>query len=255
MWKAQHLAMQIFVSLRGAQFQRCEPVVGTVWWIFAPPLSRFVFAVAVDPVEVGLVASLSRPGGNVTGVTNLNIEVGPKRPELLRELLPSVSIIGVLVNPASPGSAESFVRGLQMPSRALGLQLHILQASSERDIDTAFATLVELRAGALVIGPDTFFNTRTEQIAALTARHAMPAVYQFREFVAGGGLLSYGGHEADFYRQVGVYAGRVLGGKKPAELPIVQSTKVELVINLNTAKALGLIVPQTLLARADEVIE
>lgn len=215
-----------------------------------------VFGVAVDPVDVGLVASLSRPGGNVTGVTNLNVEVGPKRLELLRELLPTITVIAVLVNPASPAIAEPFVRSLQKASRMLGFdELHVLQASSEPDFDTAFATLVRLRAGALVIGPDVFFNARSDQLAALTVRHGVPAVYQYHAFVAAGGLLSYGSDETDYYRQVGVYAGRILRGERPAELPVVQATKVGLAINLKTAKALGINVPQSILARADEVIE
>jgi putative tryptophan/tyrosine transport system substrate-binding protein len=214
-----------------------------------------VFGVAVDPVEVGLVASLSRPGGNVTGVANLNVEVGPKRLELLRELLPSVTVIAVLVNPASPAIADPFVRGMQAASRALGLQLHVLYASTERDFDTVFATLVQLRAGALVIGPDVFFNARAEQLAALTVRHAVPAIFQYRQYVAAGGLLGYGTDETEYYRLVGVYTGRVLKGEKPADLPVQQATKLELIINLKTAKALGLEIPPTLLARADEVFE
>jgi putative ABC transport system substrate-binding protein len=214
-----------------------------------------VFGVAVDPVEVGLVASLNRPGGNVTGVTNLNVEVGPKRLEVLHELLPSVSDIAVLVNPASPAIAESFVRGMQAAARTLGLKLHVLHASTERDFDTAFATLVRLRAGALVISPEILYNARIEQLAALTVRHAVPAIYQYRQFVAAGGLLSYGSDEREYYRQVGVYVGRILKGEKPGDLPVQQATKVELIINLKTAKALGLTVPTALLVRADEVIE
>jgi putative tryptophan/tyrosine transport system substrate-binding protein len=214
-----------------------------------------VFGVAVDPVEVGLVASLSRPGGNVTGVTNLNVEVGPKRLELLRELLPSVTVIAVLVNPASPAIADPFVRGMQAAARTLGLQLHVLHASTERDFDTVFATLVQLRAGALVIGPDVFFSGRSEQLAALTVRHAVPAIFQYRPFAAAGGLVSYGSDETEYYRLVGVYAGRILKGEKPGDLPVQQATKVELYINLKTAKALGITVPLPLSGRADEVIE
>jgi putative ABC transport system substrate-binding protein len=214
-----------------------------------------VFGVAVDPVGVGLVASLSRPGGNVTGVTNLNVEVGPKRLELLRELLPSVTVIAVLVNPASPAIADPFVRGMQAAARTLGLQLHVLHASTERDFDTVFATLAQLRAGALVLGPDIFFNARSEQLAALTIRHAVPAIFQYRQYVAAGGLLSYGPSEKEYYRLVGVYTGRILKGAKPADLPIEQPIKFELMINLKTAKALGITVPSTLLARADEVFE
>ncbi len=214
-----------------------------------------VFGVAVDPVEVGLVASLNRPGGNVTGVTNLNVEVGPKRLELLHELLPSVTVIAVLVNPASPAIAELFLRSMQAAAHTLGLKLHVLHASTERDFDTAFATLVQLRAGALVISPEILYNARIERLAALTVRHAVPAIYQYRQFVAAGGLLSYGSDEREYYRQVGSYVGRILKGEKPGDLPVQQATKVELIINLKTAKALGLDVPPTLLARADEVIE
>jgi putative ABC transport system substrate-binding protein len=214
-----------------------------------------VFGVAVDPVEVGLVASLNRPGGNLTGVTNLNAEVGPKRLELLHELLPRVTIIGVLVDPTGPALAEAFSRELQAPARTLGLQMHVLYASTERDFETVFATLVQLGAGALIIGPGTFFTARSEQLAALTVRHALPTIFQYRPFVAAGGLLSYGSDEVEYYHLVGIYAGRILKGEKPAELPVQQSTKVELLINLKTANALGLTVPLPLLARADEVIE
>jgi putative tryptophan/tyrosine transport system substrate-binding protein len=213
-----------------------------------------VFGVAVDPVEVGLVASLTRPGGNLTGVANLNVEVGPKRLELLHELLPTATIIAVLENPTSP-TAEPFSRALQPAARALGLQLHILHASTDRDFDTVFATLVQLRADALVISPDTFFNTRSEQLAALALQHAVPAIYQYRPFVAGGGLMSYGSDQTEYYRLVGIYTGKILKGEKPADLPVVQSTKVELIINLKTAKALGITVPLPLLGRADEVFE
>jgi ABC-type uncharacterized transport system substrate-binding protein len=214
-----------------------------------------VFGVAVDPVELGLVASLNRPGGNVTGVTNLNVEVGPKRLELLHELLPSITVIAVLVNPASPATAEAFVRSMQVAARTLGLQLHILHASKEDDFETAFAMLVQLRAGALVISPEILYNARIEQLAALTVRYAVPAIYQYRQFVAAGGLLSYGSDERDYYRLVGNYVGRILKGERPGDLPVQQAIKVELIINLKTARALGLTVPLPLLARADEVIE
>jgi len=214
-----------------------------------------VFAVAVDPVKTGLVASLNRPGGNLTGITNLNVEVGPKRLELLRELLPTTTIIALLVNPTNPSVAEPFTRALKAAASTLGLQLHVLQASTEQDFDKVFAALVQLRAGALVIGPDTFFNARSEQLAALSLRHAMPAIFQYREFAVAGGLISYGTDETEFYRLVGVYAGRILKGEKAADLPVQQSTKVELIINLKTAKALGLTVPLPLIGRADEVIE
>jgi putative ABC transport system substrate-binding protein len=214
-----------------------------------------VFEVATDPVKIGFVARLDKPGGNLTGVANLNVEIGPKRLELMHELLPSVTVIAVLVNPANPALFEPFVRSLQTAASGLGLELHILNASTERELDTVFATLVQLKAGALVIGPDVFFNSHIEQIAALAIGHAVPAVYQYRPFVDAGGLLSYGSDEAETYHQVGIYAGRILKGEKPADLPVVQSTKVELIINLKTAKALGLAIPLPLLGRADEVIE
>jgi ABC-type uncharacterized transport system substrate-binding protein len=221
----------------------------------ATPIIPIVFGVAIDPVEAGLVASLNRPGGNLTGVTNLNVEVGPKRLELVHELLPTVTNIAVLVNPTSPNIAELFSRAMEQAARTLGLQLHILHASTDRDFDTAFASVVRLRAGALVISPDVFFNTRSEQLASLSLRHAVPAIYQYRPFAAAGGLMSYGSDETEYYRLVGIYAGRILKGEKPADLPVVQSTKVELIINLKTAEALGLTVPLPLLGRADEVIE
>ena len=214
-----------------------------------------VFGVAVDPVKVGLVASLNRPGGNLTGVTSLNVEVGPKRLELLHELLPAATTFAVLVNPTSPSTAEPSSRTLQVAARALGLQLHVLHASTERDFDTVFATLVQLRAGGLIIMPDAFLLAHSEQLAALTVRHAVPTVYAYRPFAAAGGLMSYGTDETEYYRQVGIYVGRVLKGEKPADLPVQQSTKVELIINLKTAKALGITVPLPLSGRADEVIE
>ncbi len=214
-----------------------------------------VFELAVDPVTIGLVASLNRPGGNLTGVTNLNVELGPKRLELLRELVPTASIIAVLVNPTSPSIAQPYVRALQAAAPALGLQLHILHASTERELDTALETLVQLRADALEIMPDLIFHDRMEQLGALALSHRLPAIFTYRPFVAGGGLMAYGPSETDNYRLVGSYAGRILKGDKPADLPVQQSTKVELIINLKTAKALGLTVPLTLLGRADEVIE
>ena len=214
-----------------------------------------VFAVSVDPIKIGLVASLNRPGGNLTGITNLNVEVGPKRLELLRELIPTATIIALLVNPTSPSIAEGFLRALQPAARALGLQLHVLNASTDRDFDPVFATMDQLRADALVISPDVFFNTRIERLAMLSLHHAVPAIYQYRPFVAAGGVIGYGSDETEYYRLVGTYTGKILKGEKPADLPVVQSTKVELIINLKTAKALGLTVPLSLLGRADEVIE
>jgi putative ABC transport system substrate-binding protein len=213
-----------------------------------------VFTTSLDPVQLGVVASLNRPGGNVTGVTSLNVEVGPKRLELLHELAPAINVIGLLVNPNNP-NAQTLSRDLQAVAGKLGLQLHVLYASNERDFDRVFADLVQRRAGALVIGTDAFFTSHSEQLAALALRHAVPAVYQYPEFTAAGGLMSYGSSPTEAYQAVGIYAGRILKGEKPAELPVQQVTKVELVINLKTAKALGLTVPLPLLGRADEVIE
>ena len=214
-----------------------------------------IFQVGTDPVAAGLVVSLARPAGNVTGVTNINTELVPKRLELLRELIPRANIIALLVNPTSPFITESISKDLQSATRALGLQLHILNASTEHDFDTVFATFAKLRADVLVIAPDAMFISQSEQLGALTLRHAVPAVTQFREFAAAGGLMSYGGSFTEPTRLVGVYTGRVLKGEKPADLPVMQATKVELVINVKTAKALGINVPNTLIGRADEVIE
>jgi putative ABC transport system substrate-binding protein len=213
-----------------------------------------VFTTSADPLQMDLVASLSRPAANVTGATQLNVEVAPKRLELLHELIPTATIVALLVNPTSP-AAETLSRELLAAARTLGLQLHVLEAAAERDFETVFATLVQLRARGLVIASDPFFTGRREQLAALALRHAVPAIYQYREFAAAGGLVSYGGSITDTYRLAGVYTGRILKGEKPADLPVQQSTKVELIINLKTAKALGLEVPRTLIARADEVIE
>ena len=213
-----------------------------------------VFTTSSDPVHLGLVASLSRPGANITGVSQLNVEVAPKRVELLHELVPAAMVIALLVNPTNP-NVETVTRDLQAAARTRGLRSHVLHASNEREIDGAFATLAQLHADGLVIGSDVFFNTRTEQLGALAVRHAVPAIYHNREFVSAGGLMSYAGSIADSYRLAGVYTGRVLKGEKPAELPVQQATKVELIINLKTAKALGINVPLPLLGRADEVIE
>ncbi len=214
-----------------------------------------VFEIGADPVEVGLVASLSRPGGNLTGVTTLNVELGPKRLEVLHEIVPTTRSIALLINPASPTNAERFSTDTQTAAHTFGLQLHILHASTERDFETVFASLVQMRAGALVISSDAFFGSRIEQLAALTVRHAVPTIFAYREFTAAGGLMSYGGSLTDAYRLTGVYTGRILKGEKPADLPVQQATKVELYINLKTAKALGITFLLSLLGRADEVIE
>jgi putative ABC transport system substrate-binding protein len=214
-----------------------------------------VFYVGTDPVSIDLVPSLSRPGGNVTGVFNVNVDLGAKRLELLHELVPTATVIAGLVNPTSPVLAEPETRDLQAAARTLGLTLHVLHASSEQEIDTAFTTLVQLRAGALVIGADPLFNSRSEQLAVLTLRYAIPAIYQYREFVLSGGLASLGATVADTYRPLGVYTGRILKGEKPGDLPVQQATKVELFLNLKTAKALGITVPLPLSGRADEIIE
>lgn len=214
-----------------------------------------VFTAGYDPVEVGLVASMSRPGGNITGVSILDVELGPKRLELLHTLIPTATIIAVLVNPADPARAETITRNMQAAARDLKLQLHVLHASTDRDFDAVFASLVQLRAGGLVIGGDPFFNSRSEQLGTLTLRRAVPTIYQFRAFAAAGGLVSYGANLEDSYRLTGVYTGRVLRGEKPGDLPIQRATKVELVINQKTAKALGMTIPQSLLVRADEVIQ
>jgi putative ABC transport system substrate-binding protein len=213
-----------------------------------------VFTGGFDPIAAGLVASLNRPGGNVTGVTVLSGELGPKGLELLHELVPTATVIALLVNPTNP-LGENPMRDVQAAANTFGLQIRVLHASTERDLDTAFATLAQLRAGGLVIGNDAFFAARGEQLGALALRHAVPAISLSRAFAAAGGVMGYGGDGAEMYHIAGVYTGRILKGEKPADLPIQQSGKVELVINLKTAKALGLEVPATLLARADKVIE
>ena len=213
-----------------------------------------VFVTGVDPVGLGLVASLSRPGVNLTGVTTLGIELEPKRLELLHGLIPAARTVGALVNRMHP-IAEAQSSELQAAARGLGLKLQILDASTERDFDAVFARLVELQADGLVIATDGLFISQSEHLARLAVRHAMPAIFQLRTFAAAGGLMSYGGDFAEMYRQSGAYVGRILKGEKPVDLPVQQVTRVELVLNLKTAKALGLEVPPTLLARADEVIE
>jgi len=213
-----------------------------------------VFAIAPDPVQGGLVASLNRPGANVTGVTSLNTGLVLKRLELLHELLPEVKTLGALVYPIS--STPTIAADLQSAARTLGLdELHLLFASTEREIDMAFATFAQLRIRALVIGASAFFSNRAEQLAALSLRHAIPAIFYTREFAAAGGLMSYGASNADAERLAAVYVGRILNGERPADLPVQQAVKIELVINLKTANAFGLSFPLTLLGRADEVIE
>jgi putative ABC transport system substrate-binding protein len=214
-----------------------------------------VFAVAVDPIKVGFVESLNRPGGNLTGVTNLNLEIGPKRLEVLHALLPTATDFAVLVDPTGPALAEPFVREVQAAAHSLGLRLHVLNASTERDFDSVFARVLQLKAAAHIIGPSTFFVGRGEQLATLAIRYKVSAIYQYRPFAAAGGLMSYGSDETEYFHLVGIYTGRILKGEKPALLPVEQSTKIELIINLKTAKALGIDVPLSLLGRADEVIE
>lgn len=214
-----------------------------------------VFTVGFDPVELGLVASLNRPGGNITGLSVLDVELGPKRLELLHELIPKAIHVAALVNPADRARAAAVSKNLLAAAGTLGLQLQVVYASTDRDLETVFANLVQQHLGALVIGGDPFFNSRGEHIGALSVRYAVPTIFQFRQFAAGGGLVSYGANLVDSYRQVGIYAGRILNGEKPADLPVQQATKAELILNLKTAKALGLIVPNTLIGRADEVIE
>jgi putative tryptophan/tyrosine transport system substrate-binding protein len=213
-----------------------------------------VFATGGDPVELGLVASLNRPGGNATAVTVISAALWPKRLELLRELVPAATLIALLVNPNNP-TADVIAKDVRAAGDALGLRTDVLNARNEREIDGAFATLVQQRAGALLVSSDALFNGRREKLIALAARHATPAIYDRRDFPADGGLVSYGASAVDQYRQSGRYAGRVLKGAKPADLPVLQPTKFELVINLKTAKTLGLDLPAKLLALADEVIE
>ena len=214
-----------------------------------------VFTVAEDPVRLGLVASLARPGGNLTGINFLIGELAAKRLELLRELVPAATRVAVLVNPANATNTETTLRDVEPAARAMGLQIQVLNASTSREIDAAFATFVRERPDALFVGNDAFFNARRVQLALLAGRHAVPAIYSDREYAEAGGLMSYGSNIVDVYRQIGVYAGRILKGAKPADLPVVQSSKFELVINAQTARMLGLTVPPTLLAPADEVIE
>jgi putative ABC transport system substrate-binding protein len=213
-----------------------------------------VFIMGDDPVKSGAVAALNRPGGNLTGVSLLSVAMEAKRLQLLHELASNVGVVAIVVNPNNP-QADEQLQELQAAARTLGVQVEALKAGSPSEIDTAFATLVQRRAGALLMAADAFFNTRKEQFIVLSARHALPMIFPYREFPAAGGLMSYGTSLADAYRQEGVYAGRILKGEKPAQMPVQQAVKVELVINLQTARALGLTIPLSLLGRADEVIE
>ena len=214
-----------------------------------------VFETGADPIGTGLVTSLRRPAGNVTGVTSLNAAVGAKRLELLRELAPSARAFALLVNPANPKNAEATTTDLKAAAGTLGCDLQVLHAATEGELDGAFAALAKSQTGGLVIANETFFANRSEQLAALARRHGVPAVHQSREFAAAGGLVSYGGSVTESHGQAGIYVGRILKGEQPGELPVVQVTKVEMVINMKTAKAFGITVPLSLLGRADQVIE
>ena len=220
----------------------------------ATPTIPIVFSAGGDPVALGLVASLNRPGANVTGIANLGAELTPKQLQLLHELLPNAAVFGVLTDPGFPG-IQSNIADLQAAARTLGLQLIAVYARTDSDLEPAFTIFSQQRVGAVLFGPSNFYTRHTEQLAALAAGHALPAIYQFREFALAGGLMSYGTSLGYAYRQVGIYTGRILKGEKPADLPVQQVTKIELVINLKTAKALGLKVSQDMLSIADEVIE
>ena len=213
-----------------------------------------VFTMGGDPVALGLVASLNRPGGNITGISQISVLLDPKRLEVLHELIPGVAVVAVLRNPSN-ANAETQVSSLQSAARSIGIEIRLVSASTKPEIDTAFATLAGMRIGALMVASDPFFNGRRSQIVAEATRLAVPAIFHQREFVQDGGLMSYGTSVTDMYRLNGIYTGRILNGEKPADLPVQQSTKVELVINMKTAKSLGLAFPITLLGRADEVIE
>jgi len=221
----------------------------------ATTTTPIVFFVAGDPVQLGLVASLNRPGANLTGATTLTLEVGAKRLELLREMVPAANTVAVLVNPTSPNLATIQSRDLQAAARALGLQVHVLEASTDREFAAVFSRMGELGAHALVVTSDSFFFSRSEYIAELAVQHRIPAIYGFRECTVAGGLMSYGGTLAESHRWIGVYTGQILKGEKPANLPVQQSTKVELIVNFKAALAIGLQVPPALITRADDVID
>jgi ABC-type uncharacterized transport system substrate-binding protein len=220
----------------------------------ATPTIPIVFEMGADPIATGLVGSLARPGGNLTGVTSLNVQVTPKRLEILREVVPKAAVIAVLLNPTSP-TTDSQLRNLQAAADALGVRLNILHASTERDFEAVSQALVQLRPGGLVVASDTFFATHSEQLAALAVRHAIPAIHQSRDFAIAGGLMSYAGDFVESHRQAGIQTGRILKGDKTADLPVQQVTKVELFINLKAAKTLGVTFPLSLIGRADQVIE
>ena len=214
-----------------------------------------VFTTASDPVKIGLVPNLSRPGGNVTGITQLNVEVGPKRLELAHELMPGATSIAFLINPNDASRAATLTQDAQAAAVPLGLKLHVLRAATDAEIDAAFAGFAQLKAGVLVIGADALFNSKSQLLGELSLRYAVPGIYQYSEFADAGGLLSYGGSIKESYRWAGIYTGRILKGERPGDLPVQQSTTVELIVNLKTAKALGISVPMSLLGRADKVIE
>jgi putative ABC transport system substrate-binding protein len=214
-----------------------------------------VFTAGFDPVKVGLVVSLSQPGGNATGVTILDVELGPKRLELLHALAPTAKTFGVLVNPSDSSRADIISKEMQSAAQSLGLQLHILQASTDSEFDAVFKSLSQLQAAGLVIGGEPFFNSRSKELGALSVQHAVPTVYQLSSFAEAGGLMSYGASLTDAYRLSGIYVGRILRGETPSDLPVERATKVEMIINLKTAKALGLSIPLDILGRADKVIE
>jgi putative tryptophan/tyrosine transport system substrate-binding protein len=214
-----------------------------------------VFLSAGDPVRSGIVSSLARPGGNLTGITSLNNDVASKRLELLHDLIPQATSLALLVNPANPTNSETHIKNSQAAARRLGLEFNVLRASTESELDAVFAKMGRPQAGGIVVGSDSFFNVRYERIAGLALRYAVPTVFQYREFAAAGGLVSYGGSNTDGWRLVGIYTGRILKGDKPADLPVQQATRIELFVNLKTAKALGITIPEPIMVRADEVFE